>query len=39
MNYVILGTALAVIITTGAGFVALVLWTEHQLNKEGVDHV
>lgn len=39
MNYLILAIALTAIIAAGAGFVALVLWTEHQVNKEGVDHV
>ena len=44
MNYVILGISLAVIITTGIGFVALVGWAQYELDRdqhrssqEGVD--
>lgn len=39
MSYLILAIALTAIIAVGAGFIALVLWAEHQLNNEGVDHV
>ncbi|WP_164513980.1 hypothetical protein [Brevibacterium aurantiacum] len=34
MNYVILGVSLAVIITTGVVFVALVGWAQYELDRD-----
>lgn len=39
MNYLILAVAFMSIIAVGVGFIAIVFWAEHQLNKEGVDYV